>query len=101
MNCTDASHHIQKDSPLTADLTDLQCLWYLQEEGDAYKRSGNLAMAWKRYQAVAKVSRYVRLLFLFGHLTLCSYQVFDDYEDDQYDFHTYCLRRMTLSAYIS
>lgn len=28
-------------------------------------------------------------------------QTFKDYEDDQYDFHTYCMRRMTLSAYTS
>lgn len=37
------------------DLTDLQCLWFLQEEGDAHRRSGNLAMALKRYQALANV----------------------------------------------
>ncbi|WVQ81930.1 hypothetical protein IAT38_004057 [Cryptococcus sp. DSM 104549] len=71
----------KKDLPPAQDLTDLQCLWFLQEEGDAYRRSGNLGMALKRYQAVATV--------------------FQDYEDDQYDFHTYCMRRMTLSAYIS
>jgi hypothetical protein len=27
--------------------------------------------------------------------------VFQDYEDDQYDFHTYCMRRMTISAYLA
>lgn len=37
------------------DLTDLQCLWFLQEEGDAYKRNGNLGLALKRYQALASV----------------------------------------------
>jgi len=37
-------------------LTDLQCLWFLQEEGDAHKRNGNLGMALKRYQALATVS---------------------------------------------
>ncbi|OCF40829.1 peptide alpha-N-acetyltransferase [Kwoniella heveanensis CBS 569] len=71
----------KKDLTPVQDLTDLQCLWFLQEEGDAYKRNGNLAMALKRYQALAKV--------------------FQEYEDDQYDFHTYCMRRMTFSAYIS
>lgn len=40
-----------------ADLTDLQCLWFLQEEGDAYRRNGNLAMALKRYQALVNVRR--------------------------------------------
>lgn len=42
--------------PPSADLTDLQCLWFLQEEGDAYNRTDNLAMALKRYQALATVS---------------------------------------------
>ncbi|GFZ49424.1 hypothetical protein JCM24511_07544 [Saitozyma sp. JCM 24511] len=71
----------KKDMTAVADLTDLQCLWFLQEEGDAYRRNGNLAMALKRYQALVNV--------------------FQDYEDDQYDFHTYCMRRMTLAAYVS
>ncbi|WWD18986.1 hypothetical protein CI109_103443 [Kwoniella shandongensis] len=71
----------KKDLSPVQDLTDLQCLWFLQEEGDAYRRNNNLAMALKRYQTVVKV--------------------FQEYEDDQYDFHTYCMRRMTFSSYIS
>ncbi|WWC71667.1 uncharacterized protein I206_105625 [Kwoniella pini CBS 10737] len=71
----------KKDLPPTQDLTDLQCLWFLQEQGDAYRNQGNLAMALKRYHALANV--------------------FQDYEDDQYDFHTYCMRRMTFGAYVS
>nr|XP_019044577.1 peptide alpha-N-acetyltransferase [Kwoniella bestiolae CBS 10118]OCF23507.1 peptide alpha-N-acetyltransferase [Kwoniella bestiolae CBS 10118] len=71
----------KKDLSPVQDLTDLQCLWFLQEEGDAYRKEGNLAMALKRYQALATV--------------------FQDYEDDQYDFHTYCMRRMTFGAYVS
>lgn len=46
----------QKDLAATEDLTDLQCLWFLQEEGDSYKRLENLGMALKRYQATATVS---------------------------------------------
>ncbi|WVQ74848.1 hypothetical protein IAR50_004455 [Cryptococcus sp. DSM 104548] len=61
------------------DLTDLQCVWFLQEEGDAYRRSQNRGMALKRYQTVVNV--------------------FKEYEDDQYDFHGYCTRRDTFSAY--
>ncbi|WWD02421.1 hypothetical protein V865_000460 [Kwoniella europaea PYCC6329] len=71
----------KKDLTPVQDLTDLQCLWFLQEEGDAYRKGGNLAMALKRYQALVTV--------------------FQDYEDDQYDFHTYCMRRMTFGAYVS
>ncbi|ORY35432.1 NMDA receptor-regulated protein 1-domain-containing protein [Naematelia encephala] len=71
----------KKDTSAVSDLTDLQCLWFLTEEGDSYRRNGNLAMALKRYQALVNV--------------------FQDYEDDQYDFHTYCMRRMTFSAYMA
>jgi tetratricopeptide (TPR) repeat protein len=46
---------MQKDTNAVLDLTDLQCLWFLQEEGDAHRRNGNLAMALKRYQALADV----------------------------------------------
>jgi hypothetical protein len=37
------------------DLTEMQCLWFLQEEGDSHKRNENLGMALKRYQALATV----------------------------------------------
>lgn len=30
-----------------------------------------------------------------------TFQTFKEYEDDQYDFHTYTFRRMTFSSYIS
>lgn len=70
----------KKDVTATQDLTDMQCLWFLTEEGDAHNRSGKLGMALKRYQALVTV--------------------FQEYEDDQYDFHSYCMRRMTFSAYV-
>jgi hypothetical protein len=46
---------VQKDMTAPADLTEMQCLWFLQEEGDSYRRNGNLAMALKRYQSLATV----------------------------------------------
>lgn len=70
----------KKDAPSPgADLKDMQCSWYLLEEGDAYKRAGNLPMAVKRYEQVISV--------------------FQEFEDDEYDFHTYSLRKLTLNAY--
>lgn len=71
----------QKDMSAVQDLTDMQCLWFLQEEGDAHNRNGNLGLALKRYQSLVTV--------------------FQEYEDDQYDFHSYCMRRMTFSYYLS
>ncbi|CAE6534150.1 unnamed protein product [Rhizoctonia solani] len=64
----------------SADLTEMQSLVYLIQEGDANRRAGRLPMALKRYSAVT--------------------QIFDDIWDDQYDFHSYCIRRYTLNIYI-
>ncbi|PCH44761.1 N-terminal acetyltransferase A auxiliary subunit [Wolfiporia cocos MD-104 SS10] len=71
----------KKDAPSPgADLEDMQSLLYLTEEADAYLRKGNLGMALKRYTAIQKV--------------------FDELEDDQFDFHGYSLRKFTLNVYI-
>jgi len=95
---------LQKDAPSPgADLKDMQCSWYLLEEGDAYKRAGNLPMAVKRYEQVISV----RTTFTSDSRTQadnalscfpCT-QVFQEFEDDEYDFHTYSLRKLTLNAY--
>ncbi|KII91268.1 hypothetical protein PLICRDRAFT_38004 [Plicaturopsis crispa FD-325 SS-3] len=63
-----------------ADLEEMQSLLYLTEEGDAHHRNGNLHLALKKYSIVQKL--------------------FDEFEDDQYDFHAYCMRKFTLSTYI-
>lgn len=64
-----------------ADLTEMQSLLYLTEESRAHERLGNFALALKRCSALQKV--------------------FADYEDDQYDFHSYSMRKFNLNAYIS
>ncbi|PKY40364.1 N-terminal acetyltransferase A, auxiliary subunit [Rhizophagus irregularis] len=66
--------------PLT-DLIDMQCMWYALEEGECYRRQNNLGKALKRFHQIDK------------H--------FADITDDQFDFHTYCLRKVTLRAYLS
>ena len=57
----------------------MQSLIYLTEEADAQLRSGNLAMALKKYDAI--------------------HRIFDVFEDDQFDFHGYSVRRGVLSVY--
>jgi len=72
---------LQKDavSPLT-DLIDLQALWFIQEQGDTYRRLGKLNLALKRYHQVEKV--------------------FNDFRDDESDFHTWCQRKGTMRTYL-
>ncbi|KAJ7512093.1 NMDA receptor-regulated protein 1-domain-containing protein [Mycena galericulata] len=64
-----------------ADLEDMQSLLYLVEEADAHNRNGNFGPALKKYMAVSKV--------------------FDEIEDDQYDFHGYSLRKFTINIYLN
>ncbi|GAA5902731.1 hypothetical protein JCM6882_004052 [Rhodosporidiobolus microsporus] len=71
----------KKDAPSPLeDLVEMQCLWFLQEEGDAFVRSEDWGKALKRYHQI--------------------YDTFQEIEEDQYDFHAYCMRKSTLNAYI-
>ncbi|KAG6812172.1 hypothetical protein H0H92_004040 [Tricholoma furcatifolium] len=62
-----------------ADLEDMQSMLYLLEEADAHYRHGKLNLALKKYHAVQKV--------------------FNEIEEDQYDFHGYNIRKFTLNIY--
>lgn len=63
-----------------ADLMDMQSVWYLTEDGEASARLGNLGLALKRYHAV--------------------YNIFDIWQEDQFDFHSFSLRKGMIRAYI-
>ncbi|TKA79377.1 hypothetical protein B0A55_02849 [Friedmanniomyces simplex] len=62
------------------DLLDMQCVWYITEDGEAYLRQGNLGLALKRFKAV--------------------FDVFVTWEDDQFDFHSFSLRKGMVRAYV-
>ena len=70
----------RKDVPATQDLVDMQCQWFNIEEGYAYLRQKEYGKALKRFHVIEKI--------------------YDDIYDDQFDFHTYCMRKMTLRAYV-
>ncbi|KAI4527448.1 N-terminal acetyltransferase A, auxiliary subunit [Schizophyllum commune Loenen D] len=71
----------KKDAPSPgADLEDMQSLLYLTEQANAHEHVGQPNLALKRYMAIAKV--------------------FNDIEDDQYDFHGYSIRKFMLNAYL-
>ncbi|GAB1318583.1 NMDA receptor-regulated protein 1-domain-containing protein [Madurella fahalii] len=63
-----------------ADLTDMQCIWFLTEDGEAWQRRGNVGLALKRYHTV--------------------FNIFDIWQEDQFDFHSFSLRKGQIRAYV-
>ena len=63
------------------NLYDMQCSWYELELAECLLRKGERGKSLKKFSAVAK------------H--------FEDFNEDQFDFHAYCLRKITLRAYIN
>jgi peptide alpha-N-acetyltransferase len=62
------------------DLTDMQCIWFLTEDGEAWQRRGDLGLALKRYHTI--------------------FNIFDIWQEDQFDFHSFSLRKGQIRAYI-
>lgn len=62
------------------DLHEMQCVWYLTEDGEAYLRQKKLGLALKRLHAV--------------------YNIFDTWQEDQFDFHSFSLRKGMIRAYV-
>ena len=69
-----------RDGDQASNLAEMQCAWFEIEAGACHAARGRHARALKYYASVCK------------H--------YDDMEEDQYDFHAYCLRKMTLRSYV-
>lgn len=64
---SDGSPRAQKDAPSPfEDLVEMQCLWFIQEEGDAYAAKEDWARALRRYHQILDVSS---ARFIFGSST--------------------------------
>lgn len=62
------------------DLIEMQCVWYLTEDAESYLRQKKIGLALKRYSQLQKI--------------------FSDWVEDQFDFHSFSLRKGVLRAYI-
>ncbi len=62
------------------NLFDMQCVWYEHAVAASHARQQSWGLALKKWAAIEK--HYL------------------DFIDDQFDFHSYCLRKMTLRAYV-
>jgi len=62
------------------NLNEMQCMWFQTESASAYQGLGRLGDALKKCH---EIDRH-----------------FSEIIEDQFDFHTYCMRKMTLRAYV-
>lgn len=69
-----------RDGEQTNNLFDMQAMWYEVAAGHAYLAAKQYGKALKRFLKVQ--------------------QHFEDFQEDQFDFHGYCIRKMTLRAYV-
>lgn len=69
-----------RDGDQASNLYDMQCAWFENEAGWCHARAGNRARALKYFAAVI--------------------QHYEDTEEDQFDFHSYCMRKSTLRSYV-
>lgn len=62
------------------DLLEMQCVWFITEDGESYLRQGKFGLALKRFHAIWKI--------------------FDDWTEDQFDFHSFSLRKGQIRSYV-
>lgn len=62
------------------DLHDMQCMWFITEDGESYLRQGKLSLALKRFNSI--------------------YTIFDVWQEDQFDFHQFSIRKGQIRAYV-
>lgn len=67
--------------PAVDNLNEMQCMWFQTECALSYQRQGMVGEALKKCH---EVDRH-----------------FSEMIEDQFDFHSYCMRKMTLRAYLS
>jgi len=62
------------------DLVEMQSLWFITEDGEAYLRQGKLGLALKRFHSI--------------------FDIFELWQEDQFDFHSFSFRKGQVRAYV-
>jgi len=62
------------------DLHDMQCMWFITEDGEANLRQNKLGLALKRFKAI--------------------HDIFETWIEDQFDFHSFSFRKGQVRAYV-
>lgn len=62
------------------DLHEMQCVWYLTEDAESFLRQRKVGLALKRFHSV--------------------YNIFDIWQEDQFDFHNFSLRKGVIRPYV-
>ena len=62
------------------DLHDMQCIWYLTEDGESFLRQQKLGLALKRFTSI--------------------YNIFEIWQEDQFDFHRFSLQKAQIRPYV-
>ena len=97
------------EAPVEQNLYDMQCTWFELELADSLRRRGALGRSLRKYSKYMEfhLVRNIILpmstnsnsnfsLFLSLVAVIKHYEVF---HEDQFDFHMYCIRKVTLRAY--
>lgn len=80
------------------NLNEMQCMWFQTECALAYQRLGKYGEALKKCHEVDRVC--IRIYLIYCLYMLNKLQHFSEIIEDQFDFHTYCMRKMTLRSYV-
>ncbi|KAL8581006.1 N-alpha-acetyltransferase 15, NatA auxiliary subunit [Nucella lapillus] len=79
--CEMCSKFTREGVSAVESLNEMQCMWFQTEGAAAYRRMTNFGEALKKCHEIDR------------HFT--------EIVEDQFDFHTYCMRKMTLRAYVN
>lgn len=91
------------------NLYDMQCSWYELDLASALERKEEWGRSLKKYGALlhwysawmdsfSKLISRCHLCLVYRAAAVVKH--FEDFHEDQFDFHSYCVRKVTLRAYL-